>query len=201
MQRTLEMNAITSPRANSRLWLGAYLVAAFGTGALFRTGVIPGWPGVVLFAASFLLLIPLVRSVERAQAAAGCASPAMRVYNRRMVIASLTYVAVLMAGAGLAAYLAPPMPVRVLLAIIVALPVLLMVRAMALLLRDETDEYLRMRVVEQSLIATGFLLVAASLYGFLIAFDVAPRLDAYLAVPVWAVGLGIGRFFQRDSSC
>jgi len=195
------MNAITSPRANSRLWLGAYLVAAFGTGALFRTGVIPGWPGVALFAASFLLLIPLVRSVERAQAAAGCASPAMRLYNRRMVIASLTYVVVLLAGAGAAAYLAPPTPVRVVLAIVVALPVLMMIRAMALLLRTETDEYLRMRIVEQTLIATGFLLVAASLYGFLNVFDLAPRLDAYLVVPVWAVGLGVGRLFQRDPSC
>ncbi len=195
------MDAITSPRTNSRLWLGAYLVAAFGTGALFRTGVVPGWPGVALFAASFLLLIPMVRSVERAQAAAGCASPAMRTYNRRMIVASLTYVVVLLAGASMAAYLAPPAPVRVLLAIVVALPVLLMVRAMALLLRTETDEYLRMRIVEQTLIATGFLLVAASLYGFLNAFDLAPRLDAYLVVPVWAVGLGIGRLFQRDSSC
>lgn len=195
------MTVITSPRANSRLWLGAYLVAAFGTGALFRTGVIPGWPGVVLFAASFLLLIPLVRSVERAQAAAGCASPAMRTYNRRMIIASLTYVAVLLAGTGAAAYLAPPTPVRVVLAIVVALPVLMMIRAMALLLRTETDEYLRMRIVEQTLIATGFLLVAASLYGFLNVFDLAPRLDAYLVVPVWAVGLGIGRLFQRDRSC
>jgi hypothetical protein len=108
---------------------------------------------------------------------------------------------VLLAAAGAAAYHAPPAPVRVLLAILVALPVLLMVRAMALLLRTETDEYLRMRIVEQTLIATGFLLVAASLYGFLNAFDLAPRLDAYLVVPVWAVGLAIGRLFQRDSSC
>lgn len=195
------MNAFTSPRANSRLWLAAYLIAAFGTGALFRMGIVPGWRGVALFAASFLLLIPLVRSVERAQAAVGCASNAMRAYNRRMIVASLTYVGVLLAGAALAAYFAPPVAIRVLLAIGVSLPVLLMVRAMALLLREESDEYLRMRIVEQSLIATGFLLVAASLYGFLNAFDVAPKLDAYLVVPVWAVGLGIGRLFQRDASC
>lgn len=195
------MSAFASPRATSRLWLGAYLIAAFGTGWLFKTGILPGWPGIALFAASFLLLIPMVRSVERAQVASGCASPAMRTYNRRMIVASLTYVAVLLVGVGIAVYLAPPTALRVLLAIIVALPVLLVIRAMALLLRDETDEYLRMRIVEQTLIATGFLLVAASLYGFLNAFDLAPRLDAYLVVPVWAVGLGIGRLFQRDSSC
>jgi len=191
------MDAFTSPRANSRLWLGSYLVAAFGTGALFRAGIVPGWPGVALFAASFLLLIPLVRSVERAQAASGCASAAMRSYNRRMMLASLAYVGLLLLGVAVASYYAPPAPVRILLAIAVALPILLMVRAMAVLLREERDEYLRMRIVEQSLIATGFLLVACSLYGFLNVFDLAPRLDAYLVVPVWAVGLGIGRLFQR----
>jgi len=191
------MDAFTSPRANSRLWLGTYLVAAFGTGALFRAGIVPGWPGVALFAASFLLLVPLVRSVERAQAASGCASVAMRSYNRRMMLASLAYVGLLLLGVAVANYYAPPAPVRILLAIAVALPILLMIRAMALLLREERDEYLRMRIVEQSLIATGFLLVACSLYGFLNVFDLAPRLDAYLVVPVWAVGLGIGRLFQR----
>lgn len=195
------MNAINSPRTNSRLWLGAYLVAAFGTGWLFRAGIVPRWPGLALFAASFLLLIPLVRSVERVQAERGCASAAMRTYNRRMIVASLTYAAAIIAGATAAAYFAPPAPLRVVFAIVVALPVLLMIRAMALLLREETDEYLRMRIVEQSLIATGLLLVAATLYGFLNAFDLAPKLDAYLVVPVWAVGLGIGRLFQRDRSC
>ena len=62
------------------------------------------------------------------------------------------------------------------------------IRAMALLLREETDEYLRMRLVEQSLVATGILLTVATLYGFLNAFDLAPRIDAWAAVPLWAVG-------------
>ena len=193
------MEAFSSPRANSRFWVGAYLIAAFGSGALFRTGVVPGWPGVALFACSFLLLIPLVRSVERAQAACGISSAAMRAYNRRMIFASLAYVVLLLIGVTVAAYFAPGAPVRVLLAIVVALPVLLMIRAMARLLREESDEYLRMRIVEQSLIATGVLLVACTLYGFLNVFDLAPRLDAYLVVPVWAVGLGIGRLVQRNA--
>jgi hypothetical protein len=72
---------------------------------------------------------------------------------------------------------------------------------MALLIKEERDEYLRMRIVEQTLIATGFLLAAATIYGFLTAFDLVPRVDAYLAVPVWAVGLGIGRLLQREPSC
>ncbi|MEO7277233.1 MAG: hypothetical protein ABIW33_04340, partial [Sphingomicrobium sp.] len=190
-----------SNRSNARLWVGAYLAANFGTAALFKTGVVPGWPGMALFAASFLLLLPLARSVERAQIASGNSSLAMRIYSRRVIAAGLVYVVFLLGGMTVARVYAPPVPARVLMALAVALPVLFMIRAMALLLRDEQDEYLRMRVVNQSLVATGFLLTIATLYGFLNAFDVAPRIDAWAAFPVWAAGLGLGRLFQKDGVC
>jgi hypothetical protein len=188
-------------RINSRFWVAAYLIACFGSAALLKSGTLTGWPGWALFAASFMLLIPLVRSVERAQQACGVNSVAMRTYNRRMIVASLAYVVLLLGAVAVARYFWPPAPVRVLLAVAAALPVMFMIRAMGLLIKEERDEYLRMRIVEQSLIATGFLLAATTLYGFLNAFELAPRLDAYLAVPVWALGLGIGRLFQKDASC
>lgn len=190
-----------SPRTAAWLWVGAYLVATFGTAALMKSGVVPGWPGIALFLASFLLLFPLVRSAERAQAACGFASKAMHRYNRRVLIAATSYIVVLFTGMGIVRYLDPPTVVRVILAIAAALPVLFIIRAMALLLREETDEYLRMRLVEQSLIATGILLTVATLYGFLNAFDLAPRVDAWAAVPLWALGLGIGRIFRREPLC
>lgn len=195
------MIALASPRLHGRLWVAAYLVATFGTGLLYKTGIVPGWPGIALFGASFLLLLPLIRSVERAQAACGNSSIAMRVYTRRVAGSAFAYVVLLLAGMTLARLYALPVPARVLMALAVALPVLFMIRAMALLLRDEQDEYLRMRVVNQSLAATGFLLTIATLYGFLNAFDVAPRLDSWAAFPVWAVGLGLGRLFQKEEAC
>lgn len=195
------MNEVTGARANTRLWIGAYLIACFGSAALLKSGTLTGWPGWALFAGSFLLLIPLTRSVERAQKACGMNSAAMRTYNRRMIAASFAYVVLLLGCVSIASHFAPPAPVRVLLAIAAALPVMFMIRAMALLIKEERDEYLRMRIVEQVLIATGFLLAATTLYGFLNAFDLAPRMDAYLAVPLWAVGLGIGRLLRKDPSC
>ena len=195
------MTVETSPRTINRLWIAAYLIATLGTAALFKSGIIAGWPGVALFLASFLLLFPLVRSAERAQAACGFSSKAMRAYNRRVLIAAMAYVVILFAGMGIARFYEPPVLVRILLAIAVALPVIFMIRAMALLLREETDEYLRMRLVQQSLIATGVLLTVATLHGFLNAFDLAPRVDAWAAVPLWAAGLGVGRLFRKDESC
>ena len=87
-----------------------------------------GWPGWALFAASFLLLIPLVRSVERAQQACGVNSVAMRTYNRRIIAASLAYVILLLGGVAIAHNFWPPAPVRVLLAVAAALPVMFMIR-------------------------------------------------------------------------
>ena len=195
------MDDVKKARVNTRFWVATYLIACFGSAALLKSGILTGWPGLALFAASFLLLLPLVRSVERAQQACGVSSTAMRTYNRRMIIAAFTYVVLLLGAVSAAAHFAPPPSVRVLLAILVSLPVLFMIRAMALLIKEERDEYLRMRIVEQNMIATGFLLAAATIYGFLTAFDLAPKLDSFLVVPVWAVGLGIGRVFQRDASC
>ena len=44
------MTDVTSPRSTVRLWIGAYLIATFGTAALFKAGVISGWPGPLLIA-------------------------------------------------------------------------------------------------------------------------------------------------------
>ena len=195
------MDEVKKARANTRFWVAAYLIACFGSAALLKSGTLTGFPGWALFTGSFLLLIPLVRSVERAQQACGTNSVAIRTYNRRMIIGSFAYVALLLGCSAIARYYAPPASLRVVLAIIVSLPVLLMIRAMALLIKEERDEYLRMRIVEQYMIATGFLLAVSTIYGFLTAFDLAPKLDSVLVVPVWGVGLGIGRLFQRDASC
>ncbi len=195
------MDGIAKARTGTLFWVAAYLIATFGAAALVKTGIITGWPGLILIFSTFLLLIPMVRSFERVQQARGTNSVALRTYNRRMLIAAFSYVVLLLGCVAVAAHLAPPAPVRVVLAILVSLPVLFMIRAMALLVKEGKDEYLRTRVIEQNMIATGFLLAAATLYGFLTAFHLAPKLDSFLVVPVWAVGLGIGRAFQRDGSC
>jgi hypothetical protein len=185
---------VTSISAKNAMWvwLTIYLVGTFGSAALAKTGLVPGWPGFALFAASFLLLFPMTRAVERAQEASGTKSKAMVRYNRRVIVSSMIYVAALLTGMAIVRYYHPPSAVRVVVAVAVAVPVIFMLRAMALLLKEETDEYLRLLHVRQNLIATGFLLTVATLYGFLNAFDIAPRVDAWAAVPLWALGLGIG---------
>ncbi|GAA4032044.1 hypothetical protein GCM10022281_09600 [Sphingomonas rosea] len=202
MKRVLAMtDDVLKPSPSNRRWVAAFLAATFGTGALKVAGVIDGPFSWVLFLASFLLIIPMARATRRSMAEKGIKSAAMDRYSRRFMVASLAYVALFFAAMWIARTYAPGMAVRVMLAFTAALPVIFMIRAMALLLREEDDEYLRSRFVEQSLIATGVLLTVATLYGFLNAFDVAPRVDAWAAFPVWAVGLGIARLVQGESAC
>lgn len=60
------------------------------------------------------------------------------------------------------------------------------------LLVEDTDEYQRMLRVRQSLIATGFTLTVATLYGFLDTFGLVPHVDVFYLMPLWFIGLGIG---------
>ena len=190
-----------TPASTSRWWVAAFLIGTFGTGALKAAAILTGPVSTALFLASFLLIIPMVRANQREMAARGCQSAAMTRYTRRFMVASLSYVALFFAAMWIARTTEPVLAARIVLALIAALPVMFMIRAMALLLKEEQDEYLRSRHIQQSLVATGVLLTAATLYGFLNAFDVAPRIDAWAAFPVWAVGLGLGRLFQKDQSC
>ncbi|QNN64752.1 hypothetical protein H9L12_10895 [Sphingomonas rhizophila] len=186
---------------SSGWWVAAFLIGTFGTGALKAADILTGPVSTVLFLASFLLIIPMVRANQRAMAARGITSSAMTRYSRRFMVASLAYVALLFASLWIARATDPGLALRVILAMVAALPVMFMIRAMALLLKEEQDEYLRSRLVSQSLVATGFLLTVATLYGFLNTFDVAPRVDAWAAFPLWAIGLGIGRLVQGDPAC
>jgi hypothetical protein len=151
-----------------------------------------GWIGALALAvlvAGFTLLI--VRAGEKRAADSGGFSTAMRRYNRRMLAASAVYVVGLfgaiyahdtlnIGGAG-----------AFLVAFIPSVGVLMMVWAMARLVTEETDEYLRYRYVRSSLFGLGTLLTLATVWGFFEQFDLVPHAPNWLAVPVFAIGLGI----------
>ena len=85
-------------KTRARWWTAAFLVATFGSAALVAAGVLHGWFGRGLFVASFLLLWPMTRAVNEAQAACGAGSPASRAYGRRMLVASFAYILLFLGG-------------------------------------------------------------------------------------------------------
>ncbi len=124
-------------------------------------------------------------------------SPAQRRYNRHVLILSLAY-GVLLIGAELAfkqRLIGSPLTYAT--ALLPALPIIGMFAAIGRYLVDERDEYLRMLMVRQSLVASGFALSCATIWGFLESFDLVLHLDSYWVAVAWFGGLGIGDCVNR----
>ena len=190
----------TATRRSAAFWGTAFLAGTFGVaGASLVLDLNPGL-SAALFLAGMLLLIPFVRSAERAQRLRGTSSPALRRYSRRMMVASFAYVAALMGAVWLSKSATFPTPALVALALAPAIPVIGMIWAMARLLVEEDDEYLRSRHVHHALVATGFVLALGTTWGFLEQFGLVPHVPAYWVFPGWAIGLGLSQAWSAVRS-
>ena len=123
--------------------------------------------------------------------------PAQRRYIRRCLVFSVLYVATLSAAlrlvepghvTGFAAYALATLP---------GLAIIGVFWAIGRLLVEETDEYLRLLLVRQSLVATAFALSIATVWGFLELLKLAPHVDTFLNAPLWFGGLGVGQLYNR----
>jgi hypothetical protein len=193
------MSVIAETRAKRARWVwAAAFVIAMGLAAGIINSVHLGPFGSFAVAlVPMLLLIPMVRSTERAAAEVGCATPAMKRYSRRMLVMSFGYLLALFATLGLTRQMDVHGPLLWILALLPTIPITGMIVAMGRLLFEETDEYQRMRMVRASLVATGLVLCFASLWGFLEMFDLVPHVWLWSVFPIWAIGLGIGQLANR----
>lgn len=120
-------------------------------------------------------------------------SKARRQYNRAVILCALGYCAALFGGKGyLANHPGAHHATAYAAAVAPAIPIICMFLVIGRYLVDERDEYQRMLLVRQSLIASGFALSLATIWGFLESSGLAPHLDSYWIAVVWFGGLGIG---------
>jgi hypothetical protein len=190
------MTGETIDRRPVWLWGAAFFVGMFGTGFTARALDLGSIASAAVMIPPMLLLIPFVRASEKAQKACGALSPATLRYNRRGLTWAFGYVVLLFAAvAGQKA--GAQGPLLWLLALLPVLPILYLLWSMARYLVEEQDEYLRMKVVNAALSATGLLLAVATAWGFLETFGLVPHVPGWAAVPVWAVGLGAASFVGR----
>jgi hypothetical protein len=165
-------------------------VLAIGAWAMIRFDL--GWIGAIAVAlAAAVFAVLLFRAGERRAVATGNFSPAMGRYNRRMLIASGVYVVGLFGAIWAHDTWQPDGAVAFLFAFAPSVGVLMMVWAMACLIAEEEDEYLRHRYIRSSLFGLGGLLTLATVWGFFEQFDLVPHAPSWMAVPIFALGLGI----------
>jgi hypothetical protein len=127
----------------------------------------------------------------------GCATAAGLAYNRRMLPMAGGYVVVLLGAILLHQHYHVAGPWLYAVAVLPALPLIGIVWALGRFLIEETDEYQRALAVRKMLVASGFLLVVATIWGFLEEFGLAPHLPAYWCFIVWCFGLGVGAVWNK----
>ena len=117
-------------------------------------------------------------------------SPAMRRYLRRLAISMILYMAFLFIALRYVNTVTGPL--AYLLGALPGIAVLGVFWAMGRLLIEENDEYLRMLLVRQTLVATAFALSIATVWGFLENVNLVPHVDAFYIATLWFAGLGVG---------
>lgn len=65
------------------------------------------------------------------------------------------------------------------------------------LIVEETDEFMRMLTVRQTLVASALAMSAASVWGMLESADLVPHIDAYWYAIIWFGGLAVGAAVNR----
>lgn len=121
-------------------------------------------------------------------------------YQRRFAIVTTAYVALVAGNSVLTNQVDPAPLVSGVMAVLSALPIAGMLVVLGLYLREESDEFLRNRIITSMLVATGVLLSLTSVIGMLqFAFLVGP-VKAFLAFPVWCAVWGVTQiiFNWRD---
>ena len=125
-------------------------------------------------------------------------SPAMRMYVIRLAVLMTIYLITLLGAVSAFKAKLVSGPAAYALAVLPALPIIGVFWAVMRLLVEEPDEYVKMLLVRQALVATGFCLTITTVWEFLQNFDlVEPGNGGFGAAFFWFVGLGVGALYNR----
>ena len=174
-----------------------FLLLMGATPALAEQWGIEGWALLPFFLPALAALVWMSREVRLNARRKGCETAAGLAYNRRMLPLAAAYVVVLLGVILMHDRLHVSGPALYLIAILPALPLIGVVWALGRFLIEETDEYQRALAVRKMLVATGFLLVVATIWGFLEEFGLVAHLPAYWCFIVWCFGLGVGACWSK----
>ncbi len=125
-------------------------------------------------------------------------SPAMRRYLTRLSVLVTIYVGLIFLAGYIFRHNPPQGGISYVLAILPALPVIGVFWAVMRLLVEETDEYIRMLLVWESLFATGFCLTIVTIWQSLQNYDLVPQgTGGFGAAFFWFMGLGVAAIVNR----
>lgn len=181
-------------------WVGMMFVTTVALAALAITGAIESKGSIML-----LMLVPasmmlaVYKSAQNQSVDGNCVAKgaAQQRYIKRVAISSSLYLATFALMTFLDDGAQVPIAARYLIAFLPGVAICGIFWAIGRLIVEEQDEFMRMLVVRQSLIATAIALSAASIWGFLERADLVIHVDAYWFAIIWFAGLGLGAIANR----
>ena len=120
--------------------------------------------------------------------------------NRRFLIRLATAITVLVISIEAARYFigqGAAGPLVWVLALIPGIAMLGIFYTYGMLITEQKDEFLRMLIIRQLIIATGIALSFATVWGFLEEFGLVAHIYAYYVAVAWIAGLAIGALVNR----
>ncbi|MBO9715007.1 hypothetical protein [Sphingomonas sp.] len=114
-------------------------------------------------------------------------------YLRRFTPMMIAYVVVLFAATWAIEAYKPHGAALVALSVLPALPIIGVIAVIGLYLAEETDEFLRQRIVACQLFGVGVLLSASTVLGFLQIGGVIGKVDVFWGFPLWCAAWGLAQ--------
>ncbi|MBX7458619.1 hypothetical protein K3152_10215 [Qipengyuania sp. 1NDH17] len=183
-------------RTSVPVWAGLTF-ATFGmVMALALTDAINASTTLILMVIPAALFFQTIRAANRKGKCNG-RGEAQRLYIKRVAIFSSLYLVVIALQVSMLRDNDPALAVRAGLSVMPGLAICGVFWAIGRLILDEKDEFIRMLIVRQTLIATGFALGFATIWGFLEAGEVVPHIPAYWFAVAFFGGQFIGAVSNR----
>jgi hypothetical protein len=183
----------------------ALALAAFWWGsryiAVHHLGPLALWGAALAFAAAIFGIAWGSSALGRRLGGFGPVSAAARRYRRRLLLVQALYIVAVVAAVAGYVVLPKQSPWMWPLALLPALAMTGFIVAMALYLREETDELERAIHSEAGLWATAGTLALAAVWGFLEMFDLVPHAQAWAAFAVWSILSGPAQLLVRRRYC
>jgi hypothetical protein len=123
-------------------------------------------------------------------------SPRRR-YRERLGSSMAIYMASLFAAKYLISRNLVEGPIVWILGLMPGLAVVGVFYAIAMLIIEQKDEFIRMLIVRQTLIGTAVALSISTVWGFLENFGLVVHVDSYWIAIIWFFGFGFGGFINR----
>lgn len=190
------MTGATARKSRFGLWAGLLLASSAVIFGLKSADAINQSTTYILAIVPTVMLLMIFRSARGVQLRSNVTNRAATRYLTGIFATSMAYIL----GLGIAMWvfrnLDPSTGVTWLLAMLPIAPILAMIYVMGRYIAEEQDEYLRHRAIMASLVGLGFVLAIGSFWGFLETFQLVPHVPGWWAVPIWAMGMGLGQAWQ-----